>query len=254
MNKTQEEIVRQLEKFDSIYLKDISTSRLMNRIDTKFVFDIASLEEILQHLIEDYNVLEVSGKRISTYESLYLDGENHPFYLAHHNKHDHRFKVRYRKYVESGTTFLEVKEKRKGRTIKRRIEVGRVEHDLSESSHSFIQEYTKEGALKPVLWSTYERITLVSEAINERVTIDLDLRYMWAQETKKFANLAIAELKQERIDRNSPFYQLMKSRMIRPYQLSKYCIGIIELKGDDGIKYNRFKKKIRTIKKINNAS
>jgi hypothetical protein len=223
-------------------------------VDTKFVFNIASLREILQHLIEDYNVLEVNGKRMSTYESLYLDGRNYPFYLAHHNKHDHRFKVRFRKYVESGTTFLEVKEKRKGRTIKRRIEVNGVEHELSESSHSFIQEYTNEEALKPALWNTYERITLVSEVLNERVTIDLGLKYMWAQETKKFANLAIAELKQERIDRNSPFYQLMKSRMIRPYQLSKYCIGVIELKGNEEIKYNRFKKKIRTIKKINNAS
>ena len=54
----------------------------------------------------------------------------------------------------------------------------------------------------------------------------------------------VAELKQEKFNRQSAFFSLMKSRMIRPYRLSKYCIGAIELYGTDCIKYNRFKEKL----------
>lgn len=226
----------------------------MNRVDTKFVFNTNELREILSELTDHYSVLEVEKNLISRYESVYLDGVSFPFYLAHHNKRDHRFKVRYRKYVESETVFLEVKEKRKGRTIKRRIEVDDFSDKLEGEALKFVNEIVPDFQLCPSMHNYYDRITLVNEELEERATIDLSLTYSWGGETKKFANLAIAELKQERIDRSSPFYQLMKSRLIRPYQLSKYCTGIVELRAQDGLKTNRFNKKLRTIKKINDAS
>ena len=54
----------------------------------------------------------------------------------------------------------------------------------------------------------------------------------------------IAELKQERITRDSPFYKVVREKGMRPYRLIKYCMGIIELYGQENIKYNRFKKKL----------
>lgn len=235
-------------------MEDLYGSRLMNRIDTKFLFDIADLSSILSKLKADYKVLDVEGKRLSTYESLYLDGPGFPFYLSHHNQKDHRFKVRFRKYVATDTVFLEVKEKRKGRTIKSRIERSDFEEKLSVSSLSFINQFVEISNLKPSLWNTYDRITLVHDELNERATIDLGLQYQWDDEKKKFTNLAIAELKQERINRDSPFFQMMKSLLIRPYTLSKYCVGMVEVRKNEGLKYNRFKKKIRTIINIENAS
>jgi hypothetical protein len=62
----------------------------------------------------------------------------------------------------------------------------------------------------------------------------------------------IAELKQEDLDRNSPFYVLMKKQQIRPYRLSKYCLGSIEIYGENQLKFNRFKKKLLHLKKIEN--
>lgn len=247
-------IAEELIKFDSIFLEDLYDSRLMKRIDTKFLFDVADLSKILNELKKDYQVLDVEGKRLSTYESLYLDGPNFPFFLAHHNQMDHRFKVRFRKYVETDTVFLEVKEKRKGRTVKHRIECFDFEEEPTDSSLSFVNTFVDVTNLKPSLWNTYDRINLVHRELNERVTIDLGLQHKWGDEEKKFTNLAIAELKQERIYRDSPFFQLMKSLMIRPYLLSKYCIGMIDVRKNEGLKYNRFKKKIRMIKNIENAS
>lgn len=241
-----------LRKFTPVHLEELSGAKLMYRVDTKFIFHRETLPQLLKQLCADYRILTINGKQIMKYESLYLDGRELPFYLAHHNGHDHRFKVRFRKYVDSQTTFLEVKEKRKGRTQKTRIEVADFEHDLSSCSASFVRERINIKDLHPKLWNTYDRITLVNDEKQERVTLDLGLNYEWDGRIEKFTNLAIAELKQERIDRSSVFFQLLKSLQIRPSKLSKYCTGMIMLYGESQIKYNRFKRKIKRVNTINN--
>jgi hypothetical protein len=160
--------------------------------------------------------------------------------------------VRYRKYVESNLSFLEIKHKVKGRTDKSRIKVDDIPSDLLEKHTKFIEGIvTQDVSLKPVMWNSFHRMTLVNKTENERLTLDFDLTFKWNDKTQNFNNLIIAELKQEKVNRNSVFYQLMKSRCIRPYRLSKYCIGSIELYGNT-LKFNRFKKKLLQLKKINN--
>jgi hypothetical protein len=102
------------------------------------------------------------------------------------------------------------------------------------------------------MWNSFHRITLVNKVENERLTLDFDLTFRWDDKTENFDNLIIAELKQESVNRNSAFFALMKTINIRPYRLSKYCIGSIELYGGSRLKFNRFKKKLLTLKKINN--
>jgi hypothetical protein len=101
------------------------------------------------------------------------------------------------------------------------------------------------------MWNSFQRITLVHKELNERLTLDFNIEFHYQNSTRKFDRLIIAELKQEDLNRNSEFYQLMKSNQIRPYRLSKYCIGSIELYGEDRLKFNRFKKKLLYLKKIN---
>ncbi|MEX1191460.1 MAG: polyphosphate polymerase domain-containing protein [Brumimicrobium sp.] len=230
-------------------------ARLMDRVDTKFAFHINELPEILSILRDNYKVLEVNGKRISLYESLYFDKDAFDFYNDHHNNKKHRFKVRFRKYVDSDLYFLEVKEKYKGRMIKKRIPVRKFEHELSETSKDFIQKYLPDNDnLEAKLWNKYNRITLVSNDKKERLTFDVDLEFEWEGENKDFPSLVISELKQEKRDRTSPFYKLMRSKGIRPYRISKYCIGAVELYNTKKIKYNRFKKKLLKLKYINDVT
>jgi hypothetical protein len=65
-------------------------------------------------------------------------------------------------------------------------------------------------------------------------------------------HLVIAELKQDRVQRQSPFYQLMRSMHVRPYRFSKYCMGVMALQQNTDLKSNRFKHKKLVLDKINN--
>ena len=65
-------------------------------------------------------------------------------------------------------------------------------------------------------------------------------------------NLVIAELKQERVSRNSPFAAALKKRLIRPGSISKYCLGVALLK--ENAKRNAFKAKILKIEKVEHGS
>ena len=106
------------------------------------------------------------------------------------------------------------------------------------------------SALMPILENAFHRITLVNKTKNERLTLDFDLSFKRENTTKEFKNLVIAELKQEKIDRTSPFFVSMKNRIIRPYRLSKYCLGAMALYEKEKIKINRFKRKYIYLHKI----
>ena len=240
-----------VEQFEKIHLEEMDRVQLMNRVDTKFTFSMDKLAELLPILAKDYKILEVNGVLLSEYESLYYDDQKLSSYVNHHRKRLDRFKVRYRKYVNSNIAFLEVKHKKNGRTDKSRIPAKDIPYEMSEEEAAFVRDQGLVGdKLIPSLLNGFKRITLVNKTMNERLTMDIDLTFKWEGNTQKVDNVVIAELKQERVIRNSPFYALMKKNLIRPLRMSKYCIGIVTIYGKDKVKYNRFKKKLLKIKKI----
>jgi hypothetical protein len=242
-----------ISNFNTISLQEMDEVKLMNRVDTKFAFNRDQFLEILPKLCSTYQILEVNGIRIPSYQSLYLDDTRFKFYLDHHSGRYDRYKVRFRNYIESNLTFLEIKHKTKGRTKKSRISVNNISEELNERELDFLSKNTNiTTELVPKLWNSFKRITLVNNTLKERLTFDFQLVFKWESDKVSFDNLVIAELKQEKFNRQSAFFSLMKSRMIRPYRLSKYCIGAIELYGTDCIKYNRFKEKLIKLKQINN--
>lgn len=247
-----QQISQLLQSFEAITLQEMDRVKLMNRVDTKFAFSVKDFLEFLPALAENYRILEIEGTRTPFYESLYFDDEEFSFYKDHHNGRTNRFKVRFRKYVESDLTFLEIKHKFKGRTHKSRIKVDSIPENLLEHHEAFIRGIIpNKQNLRPVMWNSFHRMTLVNKVANERLTLDFDLTFKWKDHHQNFNNLIIAELKQETVDRNSAFFALMKKKCIRPYRLSKYCIGSIELYGGSTLKFNNFKKKLLKLKKIN---
>ena len=246
------EIKHLLDAFEPITLQEMDRVKLMNRMDTKFAFRFSDLNVLLPLLIENYRVLAIDQTKTPHYESLYFDDERFSFFRDHHNGKGDRFKVRIRKYVESNLFFLEIKHKIKGRTDKKRIETNQFNEVLPESDLAFIQnELQSNKNLVPTMWNSFQRITLVSKTENERLTLDFNILFEKDGVKKSFNQLVIAELKQEDLNRNSVFYQLMKDQRIRPYRLSKYCLGSVEIYGEDKLKFNRFKKKLLYLKKIN---
>lgn len=189
--------------------------------------------------------------RMMTYVSLYFDTEDKKFYNDHHNGKINRTKVRMRKYVESDSCFLEIKQKDgKGKTTKSRIQIKDFETNLSKNSIDFIFKTTSEKLeLKPIIWNKFNRITLVNTIAKERITIDLNLCYKMNTYKKDYSNLVIIEVKQERFNRTSPIVKTLKNNFINPYSISKYCIGMTHIYPQ--LKYNRFKRKLI---KINNLT
>lgn len=239
-----------LNTFEPITLDEMESVNLLDRTDTKFTFVASQLVPFLKELTQDYRVLEINGIRINKYETLYFDTPELKLYTLHHNGKLNRYKVRFRKYADSGLNFFEVKFKNnKGRTIKNRVKRKEFHEDIEGKSEQLLLEKTPllAGNLKPAIWVNYSRITLVSKNTTERLTIDVGLNYKNNTNTKAFPNLVIAEVKQYNFY-NSVFFNLMRKSKISDISISKYCLGIVCLYKQ--IKRNNFNLKIRNINKL----
>ena len=239
-----------LKQFDPISLKEMDRVKLMNRTDTKFTFNFLQFEVLLGDILEHYSVLEIDGKRICRYKTLYYDTPHLELYNKHHNGELNRYKIRHRTYMESNIGFLEVKFKNnKGRTIKDRIKKKDVPFSWEGDAKIFLTEALpfEPQTLIPAIWVNYSRLTLVNKTSAERLTIDLDLEYVKGDRTKKMNSLVIAEVKQEKRS-PSPFLKVMKKYHIREGSISKYCMGVALI--CDGVKRNNFKPKLLTLKHI----
>lgn len=99
----------------------------------------------------------------------------------------------------------------------------------------------------PALSVYFERITFVNKIANERLTVDMNLRYRNNGAEHIIDKIAIVEVKQEKHSL-SPFRQLMKENRQPKNYLSKYCLGMICLNNE--LKRNRFKQKINALNKL----
>jgi len=196
----------------------------------------------LQQLTGHYRVLEINGNRISTYRNQYLDTPDLKFYFDHHNGKLNRYKVRQRNYTDTHTSFLEVKHKtNQRRTKKTRVCLDKL--DNRDSAANFVTESVGIDFKRMMVTqhSGYNRIALANEESAERLTIDFNLWYSKDGSQKiHLKNTCIAELKQGKITKNSPFFSLKEISYLRPTSFSKYCIGCALLYRDQ-IKVNRFK-------------
>ena len=243
------------QRMRSITLDQMRSVKLMNRIDTKYVL---SYDEVLK-LIEaaadnNYYVQVIDGVRACRYETLYYDTTEREMFILHHNRKLCRQKLRTRTYVESGTTFFEIKSKsNRGRTKKRRTEIDPSAFSsfaTSEPARRLLDEnshYTAES-VTPALATRFTRITLVNPTLSERITIDLELSYedIRSHTTASICRMAIVEIKSDG-NIESLTKRLMRNMRILPLKVSKYCLGTTLTVA--GIKHNRFKEKIRTIEK-----
>jgi len=224
--------------------------KLMNRTDTKFVFRVINLEKLLEKMQTFYKVLEVNDERIQTYKSLYFDTEDRKFYIDHHNSRVNRNKIRFREYVGSGLTFLEIKLKNnKGKTIKKRMRAAKISEKLSSEQKEYIEKIIgKKLEVSAKQWINFSRLTFVHKTQKERLTIDINLSFENEKESGDLRDIVIAEVKQERMSRKSDFMRIAKEMSILPMRLSKYCISTMQLW--QNIKQNRFKKKQLFINKL----
>ncbi len=240
-----------LNTFAPISLEQMSSVKLMNRTDTKFVTNRQKLEQLLQMAQKDYYVQEIDGVRNLEYDTTYFDTDDFNMYAVHQWGHTNRQKIRFRTYCISGLQFMEIKTKNNhGRTKKKRIEVS----DMSlrdEQKRAFIGQHLHYAVdtLLPALNNHFSRITLVNKAKTERLTIDSSLQFHNLQSNRRtdMGNLVIVELKRDGMV-YSPVLDMLKQLRIQPYGFSKYCMG--SALTNPGLSVNRFKEKLHYVEKI----
>jgi hypothetical protein len=237
--------------FESISLTEMDDVALLNRIDTKFVMTAGELMQALSALRQEYWMLAVNGRRLNHYRTLYFDTPDFALYHAHVNERPERYKVRTREYTESHVSFLEVKHRtRKDRTIKERIPTEQPVIWMTPSMKNWLGGVLPlDGrVLEPKLWNTFTRMTLVSKQYCERVTLDIDLGFTTADRFVELEGIAVAEVKVDAGNCNSPFLRQMREQRIRRQGFSKYAIGVAILY--DQVKKNAMKPKMLWVEKL----
>ena len=305
-------------RMPTLDLDRIAAVRLMNRVDTKYLVDERRCMELLELAADQYYVQIIDDCRACRYATLYYDTPQWDMYHLHHNRRLTRQKIRTRTYVETGVTYLEVKNKsNKGRTHKRRMALDRSLFAAAATDTAAADFLRREAryapeTLSPSLATRFVRVTLVNRAMTERLTIDFDLHFdnvraadggnkdmnglgdmntiglgdmntigrgdmdingcgdtdingcgdngMTGMDncfrpaaeashghTASLGRLVVIELKQDALA-PSPMKQILAQLRVKPFKLSKYCIG--EALTNPLVKHNRFKAKIRAIGKM----
>lgn len=240
--------------FKPVGLDGIAAVRYMNRVDTKFLFPLNKLPELLKNVQSQYSALEIEQLKEFRYKTVYFDTPDLLFYNQHVTGKLNRAKVRIRTYESNGLTFLEVKQKsNKGRTSKSRLEKEPGDMNHIEQSREFLPELLnfRAGSLKPVINTGFTRITLVNLDRAERITIDYNISWNnFKGEALEMPFLAIAEIKSEKSTALSPFFIELKHLGIRSTGFSKYAIGMALVNGAP--KRNNLKPKILLLNRIRN--
>ena len=305
-------------RMPTLDLDRIAAVRLMNRVDTKYLVDERRCMELLERAADQYYVQIIDDCRACRYATLYYDTPQWDMYHLHHNRRLTRQKIRTRTYVETGVTYLEVKNKsNKGRTHKRRMALDRSLFAAAATDTAAADFLRREAryapeTLSPSLATRFVRVTLVNHAMTERLTIDFDLHFDNVRaagggnkdmngrgdmdmnsrgntdmngrkdmntigpgdtdingrgnngisgmyngsgpaaaasfgHTASLGRLVVIELKQDALA-PSPMKQILAQLRVKPFKLSKYCIG--EALTNPLVKHNRFKAKIRAIGKM----
>ena len=213
-------------------LAGLDAVSLLNRVDTKFVLAESDLAALLPDLARDYLVLDVAGRRLHQYRTLYFDTPGFDLYRRHHAGQAIRYKVRSRAYVDSGLAFFEIKAKNeRGRTIKHRLGTEALLTDLTPAARVLLAEHAppNERAVEPKLRNDFLRVTLVGKQCAERLTLDLGIQFERDGRAAILPGVVIAELKQSGVDEGSPFARRMRAAGRHPTSVSKYCVGVARL-------------------------
>ena len=240
-----------LSTFQPIFLDQLGEANLLKRIDTKYVFPLNQLEQVLENMSRHYDMLEVEGSRLANYKTTYYDTQDLKLFHVHLSGKKNRYKLRKREYLESGISFLELKRKsNKGITNKTRIKLEGDEPLDSSYLENFLSEKitNPESTLKQALDVYCHRFTLVNRGEFERVTFDVHLAFEDRHgEKTQLDNMVIAEVKKSPESPKSPIQKVFDEWRIKPRRISKYCMGVVLLLDD--VKYNNYKPKLRALNK-----
>jgi hypothetical protein len=225
------------------YLHEVQTAALRDRIDTKYLLTEEQALIIFGSLIDHYKVLEVEGYRGGYYRTLYFDTPNLAMFHAHHSGLRARYKVRFRSYVDSHISFLEVKRKtNRNRTVKTRIPMeASLRLDARAAAFLATQCPYDPTDLVPRIYNEFIRVTLVGTQHIERLTLDFALSLGFDGMQVDLPGLVVVEVKQRKFSAQAGIFRQLHALHLQPTSFSKYVFATTQL--TEGLKQNRFKER-----------
>ena len=203
---------------------------LQTRQEKKYLLTPSQFIELSREL-DDLRILQIDGKRLFSYESVYFDSPDLALFRAHKQGRRQRYKVRTRSYLDSGESLFEVKLKGgRGETVKERLPYRFEDRDhISAPAEDFLQDTLHEPydvsppKLAVSLTTRYSRATFVDVLDGARLTCDIDLACTANAETAHGPDLILVESKSTGSGRAD---EVLARMGVRPESVSKYCIGI----------------------------
>lgn len=250
MENSIEHIFSGVENFNTISLQDLDQVKLLNRVDEKYLLSNVQALEVISLLSDDYLVLKIDNKRCFRYNTLYFDTDHFNLYKLHHNEVPRRVKVRFREYTDTGLCFFEAKYKLgNGRTDKKRIQQDKIPLNLQENHRGIIKQkfFAQAELLNPKMKIFFDRVTLVSKKMNERLTIDFNLSFHNFKTDYILNDFSVVEVKSDKSSADSPVKKVLKEKKVFSESFSKYSISVAMM---EDVKKNNFKPTLRRLYKI----
>jgi hypothetical protein len=240
--------------WETITLNDLDSVALYKRIDTKYFLNGDQLIQLMDLIKDNHKILQIDQTRVFNYNTNYFDTVDFQFYTDHHNGFLNRIKVRQREYINSGLKFYEIKRKLPGeQTEKIRIFIDHLSEQLSTDQYQMIDyKRLRNRPLEIKLSNIFDRMTLTSHNLEERITIDTNITFINEEQKEILSDVVILELKQPRFDVNNLIVQTLKKMRIYPNSFSKYTIGVALLNLHR--KQNQFKPQLLKISQYQSHS
>ena len=216
----------------------LAIAELSTRVDLKYVIPIEQLGDFVDRLPRRFAALEITGRRVFRYESMYFDTADFAFYRSHVQGRRKRYKARSRSYCDTGSAMLEVKLKGpRGQTVKVRLPYDYHHRAVMTSQgKAFLERVVGEQyglevpMVQPVLMTRYRRATLVDVEQRTRLTIDTHLGWSDSRTTRRADDLALIESKS--MSGPGAADTVLCGMGVRPVRMSKYCLGVALLHPD----------------------
>jgi len=226
-----------LERIAPIGLDElIEKAELQTRVDRKYLMHVCHLDELVDALAPYSQVLDIDGRRLFDYESVYFDTPDLLAYRLAAHRRRRRFKVRTRSYVDSAQCWLEVKTRGvRGSTVKNRLPYDPADRATIAPGRWFVTGVLAEQSIRgvadldfsPTLVTRYLRSTFFVPATASRVTIDTSMTWQGSRATVDLPELAVVETKSG--STASVMDRLLWARGHRPVRVSKYATGLAAL-------------------------
>lgn len=210
-----------------------AVAALQHRTDRKYLLPLDRARAVVSGLADSHHVLDLDGRRTTSYLSTYFDTPQLGAWHAHIQRRRRRWKVRTRLYAEDGLCRVEVKTKDgRGATVKHALKAepqtyGRLGAEAAE----FIDDVLHRAAvpvtaadLGPVAEIRYVRSALADLHHGTRVTLDGTLTCHHGNRTAVLDPQTVL-IETKGGTRPAPVDRLLLRLGARPVSLSKYIVG-----------------------------